>query len=333
MFHFQHTEYLSGLIFIPLLLLLFLGLMRWKKDRIKKIGDEKLVKELISGYAPRRFTFRFILFLLALTLVILGAANLQGPGKMEKISRKGVDVIIALDVSRSMLANDIKPNRLERAKQLINRLMQRMENDRIGLVLFAGKAYMQMPLTSDHGAAKMYIQNAGPDAVPTQGTVISDALKMAHSGFNNKDRKYKSIVLISDGEDHDPEALHYTAALAKDGIMVNTVGIGSVQGVPLFDENTRQLRRDREGNAIVSKLNEEELKQLAVQTKGVYIHLNDAEDAADQLVKQLSTISETSVSDSAFMSYKNYFQWFLGAALLLLLTEFFISEKRKLQLS
>ena len=333
MFHFQHIEYLSALIFIPLLILLFLGLLRWKKERIRKIGDEKLVKVLMCGYSPRKFNRRFIVFLLALTLVILGAANLRGPGRMEKISRKGIDVVIALDVSKSMLANDIKPNRLERAKQLTNRLMQRMENDRIGLVLFAGKAYMQMPLTADHGAARMYIQNAGPDAVPTQGTVISEALKMSHSAFNNKDRKYKSIILISDGEDHDPEALHYTEALAKEGIMVNTVGIGSPQGVPLFDETTNQLRRDNQGNAIVSKLNEAELKQLAQQTKGVYIHLADADAAADRLVQQLNTINQTSVSDTSFMSYKNYFQWFLAAALVLLLAEIFISERKKLQLS
>lgn len=333
MFQFQHIEFLVGLVLIPFLLVLFFLLLHWKRGRIKKIGDERLVKELIKNFSPFKFTARFILFLLALTLIIIGAANLQKPGGMEKINRKGVDVVIAMDVSKSMLAQDIKPNRLERAKQLVNKLMERMENDRIGLVLFAGRAYMQMPLTTDHSAAHMYVQNAGPNAVPTQGTVIAEALKMANNSFNSKDRKYKSIVLISDGEDHDPEALKYTQSLAQNGVMVNTVGIGSPDGVPLIDPATNELRKDEQGNAIVTKLNEAELQQLAQQTKGIYVRLDDTDAAADKIIAQLNTIEQTSPGDQAFMSYKSYFQWFLAAALVLLLLEFFTSEKRKVQLA
>lgn len=333
MFQFQHIEFLVGLVLIPFLLVLFFLLLHWKRGRIKKIGDERLVKELIKNFSPFKFTARFILFLLALTLIIIGAANLQKPGGMEKINRKGVDVVIAMDVSKSMLAQDIKPNRLERAKQLVNKLMERMENDRIGLVLFAGRAYMQMPLTTDHSAAHMYVQNAGPNAVPTQGTVIAEALKMANNSFNSKDRKYKSIVLISDGEDHDPEALKYTQSLAQNGVMVNTVGIGSPDGVPLIDPATNELRKDEQGNAIVTKLNEAELQQLAQQTKGIYVRLDDTDAAADKIIAQLNTIEQTSPGDQAFMSYKSYFQLFLAAALVLLLLEFFTSEKRKVQLA
>lgn len=333
MFQFQHIEFLVGLVLIPFLLVLFFLLLHWKRGRIKKIGDERLVKELIKNFSPFKFTARFILFLLALTLIIIGAANLQKPGGMEKINRKGVDVVIAMDVSKSMLAQDIKPNRLERAKQLINKLMEKMENDRIGLVLFAGRAYMQMPLTTDHSAAHMYVQNAGPNAVPTQGTVIAEALKMANNSFNSKDRKYKSIVLISDGEDHDPEALKYTQSLAQNGVMVNTVGIGSPDGVPLIDPATNELRKDEQGNAIVTKLNEAELQQLAQQTKGIYVRLDDTDAAADKIIAQLNTIEQTSPGDQAFMSYKSYFQLFLAAALVLLLLEFFTSEKRKVQLA
>lgn len=332
MLRFQHIEYLSGLILIPALILLFLSLLSWKKARIKQIGDEKLVKELISDFSPAKFTLRFILFLLAVGLVIIGAANLQRPGAMEKVSRKGVDVMIAMDVSKSMLAEDIKPNRLERAKQLVTRLIERMEHDRVGLVLFAGRAYMQMPLTTDHSAARMYIQNAGPLAVPTQGTVIAEALKMSNSAFNSKDRKFKSIILISDGEDHDPEALKLTQSLAQNGVMVNTVGIGSAEGVPLIDPATNELRKDNQGNAIVTRLNEAELQQLAQQTKGIYVHLEDSDDAADKIMAQLSTIEQTALGDEAFMTYKNYFQWFLAAALIVLLIEFFIPERKKLQL-
>ncbi len=333
MFNFQHIEYLTAFALVPMLVVVFLLLLGWKRTRIARIGDENLVKELIRDFSPFRFALRFVLFLLALAMLITGAANLQSPGAMEKVSRKGVDVMIALDVSKSMLAQDIKPNRLERAKQLVNKLMEQMENDRVGLVLFAGRAYVQMPLTTDHSAARMYIRNAAPEAVPTQGTVISEALKASNASFNSKDRKFKSIILISDGEDHDAEAVQFTQALVKNGVMINSVGIGSPNGSPLIDEQTNQLRKDAQGNAIITKLDETTLKQLAQQTKGIYVHLDDADAAVGKIMAQLSTIEQTAMGDQAFMNYKSYFQWFLGAALLLLLAEFFISERKKIRLA
>ncbi len=328
MYRFQHTEFLIGLVLIPVLILFFIVVLRWKKNRIKKIGDPLLVKQLIKGYSPLKFFIKFSFVVLALASMVGAAANLQKPGRMENVNRKGVDVMVALDVSKSMLAEDIKPNRLERAKQLVNKLMDKMENDRIGLVLFAGRAYVQMPLTTDHGAAKMYIQNAGPETVPSQGTVIGEALKMANTAFNSKERKFKSIVLISDGEDHDPQALQLTKALAQNGVMINTVGIGSTEGVPLVDITTNELRKDAQGNAIITKLNEVELKQLATDTKGVYVHLEDAGEAADKILAQLNTIEQTALGDDTFISYQSYFQWFLAAAFLLLLIELFIPERK-----
>jgi len=328
MYRFQHIEFLTGLILVPVLVVFFLNLLRWKRKRVKKIGDPVLVKELIKGFSPLKFFLKFSLIAIALAAIIGAAANLQKPGRMENVNRKGVDVMIALDVSKSMLAEDIKPNRLERAKQLVNKLMDKMENDRIGLVLFAGRAYVQMPLTTDHGAAKMYIQNAGPETVPSQGTVIGEALKMANTAFNSKERKFKSIVLISDGEDHDPEALQLTKALAGNGVMINTVGIGSPEGVPLIDNTTNELRKDAQGNAIITKLNETELKQLATDTKGIYVHLEDTGEAANQIMTQLNTIEQSALGDDAFVSYQSYFQWFLAAAFLLLLIEIFVPEKK-----
>lgn len=258
----------------------------------------------------------------------MGAGNLQSPGKMENISRKGVDVMIALDVSKSMLAEDTKPNRLERAKQLVNKLIEKMQNNRIGLVLFAGRAYIQMPLTADHGAAKMYIQTAGPEAVPSQGTVIGEALRMCNTAFDSKDRKFKSIVLISDGEDHDPQALQMTKALAQNGVMVNTVGIGSPDGAPLIDHMTNELKKDALGNAIITKLNEPELQKLAQDTKGIYIRLDDTSDAVEKIKTQIDTIEQKALGDETFINYKSYFQWFLAAALLLLLIELFTPERK-----
>ena len=329
-FRFEHIEYLPGLALLLVPVLLFVGLLAWKRKTRQKIGEPALVNELVKGYSPLRFTIKFILFAVALGGTIIAAANLQSQGKAETVSRKGVDVMIALDVSNSMLAEDIKPNRLERAKQLITTLLDKMDNDRIGLVLFAGRAYMQMPLTTDHSAAKMYVQTAGPDAVPTQGTVIADALKISNSGFNSKERKFKAVILISDGEDHDPEALKTAQLLAQNGAMVNTVGIGSPDGVPIIDHNTNQARKDAEGNTIITKLNETELQTLSQATNGIYVHLDDVDDAASKLMEQLATIQQKATGDKSFVNYKSFFQWFLAVALLLLLVETLIPERKKI---
>lgn len=267
-------------------------------------------------------------FALALSAVIVAAANLQKPGAMDNIQRKGVDVVIAMDVSKSMLAEDIKPNRLERARQLVYKLMDQLPNDRVGLVLFAGRAYLQMPLTTDHGAARMYIQQAGPEVVPTQGTIISEALRASNSAFNSKERKFKSIVLITDGEDHDPQAVPLAQQLAQDGVMINTIGIGSAEGAPIMDPATNEYKKDENGNTVVSRLNETVLQQLAGATKGVYVKLNEVDATVNAITKQLNTIESTSLDDNAFRDYKSYFQWFLAIAFVFLLIEFFLPERK-----
>jgi Ca-activated chloride channel family protein len=324
---FQHIEYLIGLAAIPLVVLLYLWVLRWKKKTIKKIGDEKLVKHLISNYSPQSFLFKFLLGSIALAAIIAGAANMQQPGVMDKVQRKGVDVVVAMDVSKSMLADDIKPNRLERARQLVYKLMDQMPDDRIALVLFAGRAYMQMPLTNDHSAARLFVQQASPDAVPAQGTVITEALRMSNTAFNSKDRKFKAIVLITDGEDHDPGSVPLAQQMAEQGVMINTIGVGSVDGAPILDPATNEYKKDQNGNTVISKLNETELQQLAAATKGIYVKLADIGAAVDAIKKQLGTIEQTSMDDSAFKDFKSYFPWFLGWALFLLVLEFFFPER------
>ena len=328
MYQFQNIELLPALAVVPLLIFLFVIVLRWKKSTIKKIGDIALVNQLIRGYSANKFLAKFVFSLLAISCVLLGILNLQKPGTMENIERKGVDVMIALDVSKSMLAEDNKPNRLEVAKQLVNKLMNQLQNDRIGLILFAGRAYMQMPLTTDHGAARMYVQGAGPDVVPTQGTVISEALRLTNAAFNSKEKKYKAVVLITDGETHDPESLKVAEELAGNAIMINTVGIGSPEGAPIMDPMTNAYKKDQEGNTVISKLNEAELQQLAQATKGVYVRLTDPEQAVATIMQQLSTIEKTELEDSAFKDFTNYFQWFLGSAILFLLVEFFLPQKK-----
>jgi Ca-activated chloride channel homolog len=328
---FEHTDFLFGLILLPFLVFVFFYLLQWKKSTVKKIGDPRLVKELVKSYSPARFAIKFTLLALAFVACVLAAANLQEKANEENVTRKGVDIMIAMDVSKSMLAEDLTPNRLERARQLVIRLMNKLPNDRIGIVLFAGRAYLQMPLTTDHSAARMYIQQAGPGLVPTQGTVIGEALRIANTSFNSKERKFKSIVMISDGEDHDEEAVQIARTMAENGVMINTVGIGSLEGTVIIDPETGISKKDAQGSTVITKLNETLLQELARSSNGVYVKLEDTEAAVEQITRQLSTIEQTSLQDAAFINYRSYFQWFIGAALLLLALETFISERKKVK--
>jgi Ca-activated chloride channel homolog len=326
---FQHPEYFIGLILIPLLIFLYYRLINWKKGLGKKIGDPALVSQLVKSFSARNFLLKFIFICIAVFFLVAGLANLRARGSAENISRQGVDVMIVLDVSKSMLAQDVKPSRLDKAKQLLYRLTDRLQNDRIGLILFAGRAYMQMPLTTDHSAAKLYISEAGPYAVPTQGTVFAEALSMANSSFNQNEHKYKAVVLISDGEDHDPDALKVAKQMADDGVMINTVGIGSPEGSIIIDPETKEPKKDNQGNTVISKLNEQELTGISDATNGIYIHLENLEDATITLTQRLDSIEKRALSDSEFVNFKNYFPWFIGLAGILLIIELFIPERKR----
>ena len=329
MIRFEHIDFLFGLILIPFLIFLFIYLLRWKRDTARKIGDPRLVKELVKNYSPSKFNLKFLLILLGFIICVIAAANLQRRAENESVTRKGVDIMIVLDVSKSMLAEDFPPNRLERARQLVIKLMSQMPNDRIGIVLFAGRAYLQMPLTTDHSAARMYIQQASPAIVPTQGTVIGDALRMANTSFNSKDRKFKSIILISDGEDHDEQASAVAKSLKDNGVLVNTVGIGSPEGSVIIDPETGTSKKDMQGNTVVTRLNETLLQDIAKESNGLYVKLEDADAAAKQIMDKLNTIEQKSLQDSAYINYKSFFQWFIAAAILLLIIELFVPERKK----
>jgi Ca-activated chloride channel family protein len=326
--HFENLEYLIALLVIPGLIFLFSRMVRWKEKVGKRIGDPQLVKQLINSFSAGKFLAKFVLILLVVFLLIAGMANLRARGAAENFTRQGVDVMIVLDVSKSMLARDIKPSRLDKAKQFLYKLVDKLQSDRVGLILFAGRAYMQMPLTPDHSAAKMYISEAGPEVVPTQGTVFADALEMANNSFNRNEHKYKAVVLVSDGEDHDPEGLKTAKQLADDGVMVNTVGIGSPDGSIIVDPTTNEPKRDEKGNIVISKLNEAELQGISNATNGIYIRLDNLEDATITLSQRLDGMEKRALTESEFINYKNYFPWFIGAALLLLIIELFITERK-----
>ena len=329
MFQFQHAKYLYALGIVPLLILLFLWMVYWRKRKLKQLGDERLVTDQILGFIPGRSTFKFILLTIAISATIIGWANLRTGDKSEKAERKGVDVIVALDVSKSMLARDIQPDRLTRAKQLIMRLTDKMTNDRLALVVFAGKSYLQVPLTIDYSAVKMLLQNVTPDMVPTQGTVVGDAIDMSMQTFTKNERKYKTIIIISDGEDHDESAIKKARAAAEDGVIIHTVGIGSPQGATLYDEDTKSIKLDENGNPVVSKLNEDELKAIAGAGHGTYTLLQNTDELAEKLANALESMEQKNLGSVIFTDFTSYFQYFLLAAFIALVIEWLLPGKSK----
>jgi Ca-activated chloride channel family protein len=330
MLRFQHSEYLWFLLTIVILVGLFFLAVNVRKKKLKTIGDEALVNFQIRNFNLKAQWFKFILLLIALFVGIIGLANLQANAKTQKVKRKGIDVMIALDVSKSMLAKDESPNRLEKAKQFVSKLIDKIGNNRVGLIVFAGRAYVSVPLTVDFGALKINLSTITPASIPSQGTVLGEAIKMARESFNPKDTKYKSIVLISDGEDHDENANNEVKKAVEEGIMINTVGIGSLNGSPIWDDELQENKKDAAGNEIISKLNEDELQTIATNGEGIYAQLNNAENAAKTMATQINSTEKKSFGDVVFADYNNYFQYFLLLSLVLITIEFLISERKKI---
>jgi Ca-activated chloride channel family protein len=329
MLRFQHSEYFWFLLTIFILVGLFFWAVKDRKNKLKIIGDETLVHFQLRNFNVKAQQFKLILLLVALFAGVIGLANLQANAKTQNVERKGIDVIIALDVSKSMLARDESPNRLEKAKQFVSKLIDKIGNNRVGLIVFAGRAYVSVPLTVDFSALKMNLSTITPSSIPTQGTVLGEAIKMARESFNSNDTKYKSIVLISDGEDHDESANNEVKKAVEEGIMINTVGIGSVNGSPIWDEELQENKKDAEGNEIISKLNETELQTMATNGEGIYAQLSNAENIAQTMAVQINATEKKSFGDVVFADYTSYFQYFLLISLLLITIEFFISERKK----
>lgn len=327
--HFQYRSF--AWLFLGLLLIaaLFVYIVYWKKKTGERIGDPSMVNKMIRYYSANKFLVKFILIGIAFSMGVLAVMNPRKTGGTDKTQRKGIDMAIALDVSKSMLATDMAPSRLDRARQLIQKLMESMPDDRIALILFAGKAYMQMPLTADHGAASLFVTSASPDAVPQQGTVIADALEMSARVFDPAEKKFKSILLISDGEDHDPDAVRKAIELSEQGIMINTVGIGSVEGSTIPDPVTGEPKKDASGTVVISKLNEEELKSISEKTNGVYVRLATTDAAVAALKAQLAQIDRKAYGDVSLMNFTSYYTWLAMAMLLFLLLESLVTENRR----
>jgi Ca-activated chloride channel family protein len=326
---FQHIGFawlFGGLI---IFLLLFRAVIRRKRKTILKIGDPNIVQTMLLRYSPRRFNFKFLLLMLAFVFGVFAVMSLRKSGGNDGIQREGIDVVFALDLSKSMLAQDVAPNRLQKAKEFISQMLNAMPNNRVGFVWFAGKAYIQMPISSDHSAAQMFLADANPEMIPVKGTVIGDALEKSLMSFGERETTFKAVILISDGEDHDEKSLTLSKELAAHGLMVNTVGIGSPVGTYIPDDTTGEKKIDEAtGLEIISKLNETLLQQIAANTHGVYVHLDDTNEAIKKITNQLKQIDKKVSGDISLMHFKYYFWIFVALMLLSLLIEQLLPEGR-----
>lgn len=329
MFNFQHPNYLWMLAVLPVLVLLFIVLLQYKKEAAKKIGDHAQVILLTRFFHPRKFLLKFILLLATMVCLVIALANPRSIKSVRTLNRSGIDLVIVLDVSNSMLAEDISPNRLERVKQILFKLIPELNNNRVGLIVFAGKAYLQMPITTDLSAAKMYIFSASPASVSTQGTAIGEALRIADLSFNPNDKKYKSVLLMTDGEAHDNNAIENAKKLALHGTIINVVGFGSHMGTTIKNGNTGGIKLDELGKPVITKLNEGLLRQIAFAGNGIYLHYTSTDKVVKTLVKEINAMPQRKITDDSLNNYASFFQWFASIALILLVVESLISERRK----
>lgn len=330
MLSFQHIEYLYALLVLVPLTLIFLLVLRWKARVRKKLGDEELISRLTKQYSPKLYLIKFLAVLVAVALAIIAGANLRKPAKNSKETKGGIDIMVALDVSKSMWAEDAKPTRLDKAKQFIGELIDRLGDNRVGLVVFAGQAYLQMPLTTDVVASKIFVSNATPDAVPVQGTEIGEALQLCNRSLDTKEKKYKAVILISDGEDHDPKSEDILQQLSDEGVVVNTIGVGSPDGSPIIEPGNTEYKKDANGQTVISKLNEKELADIAQKTGGQYNHLDDVAKTVNAVMQQLNGMEKKAIdSGDGERQYASLYAFLLVPALLLLIAEIFIPERKR----
>lgn len=330
MFQFAHPKLLYLLAIIPVIIVFFwLSVIR-KKALLKEFGDQSVVKELMPDYSSNRPVVKLIFLLLAVAFFILGLAGPEFGSKLEKKKHRGVEIIIALDVSNSMLAEDIQPSRLERAKQAISKLVDNMQSDRIGLIVFAGEAFTQLPITSDYISAKMFLSNISTNSVPVQGTAIGAAINLAARSFTPDYKGDKAVILITDGENHEDDALGAAKAAAEKGISVYAIGMGLPEGapIPVSGEGQKNYLKDGQGNVVISKLDEGMLSQIASAGNGLYIRANNTQMGLNTVFDKIKKMSKAEFESKIYAEYESQFQWPIGIALLLLIFEMFILERK-----
>jgi len=332
MLRYENIEYLNLLYGLIPLFLLMIYYIKWKNKAFKSFGEGLVKKGLIPFYSKSRENLKFLLISLCITNMIIGISNPQIGTKMEEVKREGVDLMIALDLSNSMLAEDIKPNRLERARQAISRLIDKLEGDRIGLIVFAGDAYVQLPITTDYSAAKLFLSTVNTNIVPSQGTAIGKAIDLSIRSFDMENGQNKAIIIITDGENHEDDALEQAKLVNEKGVFVHTLGMGLSKGgpIPIYNKykNNTGYRKDKEGNTIISKLNEQMLQEIASAGNGTYVRANNTQAGLSTLFSEINKMEKKEIGSMVFTDYKDRFQLFLFIALLLLFFDLILLSRK-----
>ncbi len=331
MFKIVHMEYAWFYAFLVVATLLFLVFSNWKKKALDKFAERELSERLTSEVSRSKPLLKFLLLIVAFSALVFAVMRPQLGSKLEEVKREGVDVVIVLDVSNSMNAEDIKPSRLERSKQAIYRLISQLQGDRIGLVVFAGQAYVQLPITSDYAAAKLFLSTISTDMVPTQGTAIGSAIDLASESIGDSVTHNSAIIVITDGENHEDDPVEAAKEAAKKGIHVHAIGMGSNEGapVPLYrGGRSVGYLEDKSGKAVVSKLDQFTLQDMCDAGKGKFVRATNSEDGLKTIMDQIRSMEKKEFASKLFTDYDDQFQYFLGLAILLLLLEQFISGKR-----
>ncbi len=330
MFRFAQTEILWGLLIIPLLVLFFIWSRIARKRALRRFGHEKVLKDLMPFSSNSRPVFKFIVLMVALAFFIVGAARPQFGSKLKKVNREGVELIIALDVSNSMMAEDIQPNRLERAKRAISRLVERLNDDKIGLIVFAGEAYTQLPITSDYNSAKLFLNSVNTQIVPTQGTAIGAAISMGMRSFTPKGESNKAIIVITDGENHEDDAVSAATEASEEGIFVHAIGMGLPQGspIPVLRNGQKDYLKDKNGEVVITRLNETMLEKIATAGNGIYVRANNAQVGLNALFDEINKMEKEEMESLVYSDYDDQFQYFFAIGLFLILLEFIILERK-----
>lgn len=333
MFRFAHIEFLWLLLAIPVVVATHIWITHRKHQQLQQFGDPELMAELMPNASKIRPHVKFALMLTALALLIIGIARPQYGTKEQTVKRQGIEVMIALDISNSMLAEDVAPNRLERAKQMLSKLVDQMVDDKLGLVVFAGDAFTQIPITCDYVSAKMYLQSITPELIPAQGTAIGKAISTCVSSFGSEDTdKSRAIILITDGENHEDNAQEAAKMAKEKGIHVFVVGIGKPEGSPIPD-GRGGFKKDKQGTVVVSRLSEEMCQEVAAAGGGMYVRADNSNTATRALEKEIEKLGKQEIETKVYSDYNEQYQSFIFIALLLLVIDFFIFSRKNKSIS
>lgn len=331
MYELEEKDYLYLLIVIPLLVLVFLYVQWWKRKKQREFGDIELVRKLTPEKSVFKHILKFCLLLLALAGLIFALVNPKIGTKMETIKREGIDIVFAIDVSKSMLAEDVAPSRLEKTKQIVSQIINQLGNDRIGIVAYAGSAFPVLPITTDYGVAKMFLQSTNTTMVSSQGTSLEDAITLSSTYFDKSNKTSKLVILISDGEDHSEGAEDAAAEANKHGMKIITIGVGTTKGGPIpLRKNgvVESFKRDNNNEVVITKLNEQGLMAIAKATKGGYVNGGNTKEVLTYIKKALENIQKTEFEATQMADFQSQFQWFLGIAFILLFADIFLLERK-----